>query len=335
MPSLVQCYDVLLDFTNDTLDCVTVQLLHDYGRNTRSVVLLHPQESVTLVLDAGSVYRYAVKTRTKVTSVSARSPLIQVTHQPLTAYVWTAIGEIIDFLSGTMHRWGSRAHEPPTLTSSRHYKDVHDNGRHKLLHFKHPTHPFCTTPTQLTQGIVPKQIHSHNDYWRDVPLLTALSFGVASVEADVWLVDGELLQQNTVNVFTVNQTQPNGVFDTPGGTPLQLLVDMKTDGVATLPLVLKALEPLRAARYTTASQAVVTHVDYEVSVGWNGIEDITEARRASITRLVGAAHGLGIKARFWNTPGWPIEARNNVWKELLNDGADWLNADDLEAASSF
>lgn len=28
-------------------------------------------------------------------------------------------------------------------------------------------------------------------------------------------------------------------------------------------------------------------------------------------------------------------ARNNVWTELINDGADWLNADDLEAASSF
>jgi len=28
--------------------------------------------------------------------------------------------------------------------------------------------------------------------WRDVPLYTALSLGVASVEADVWLVNGEL-----------------------------------------------------------------------------------------------------------------------------------------------
>lgn len=73
MPSIVQCYDILLDFTNDTLDCVTVQLLHNYGRNTRSIVLLKPQESVTLVLDAGSVYRYAVKARTKVASVSAQS----------------------------------------------------------------------------------------------------------------------------------------------------------------------------------------------------------------------------------------------------------------------
>ncbi|KAL8293385.1 hypothetical protein RQP46_000086 [Phenoliferia psychrophenolica] len=30
-------------------------------------------------------------------------------------------------------------------------------------------------------------IHSHNDYWRDVPLYTALANGVHSIEADVWL----------------------------------------------------------------------------------------------------------------------------------------------------
>ena len=76
--------------------------------------------------------------------------------------------------------------------------------------------PLLQYPTQLTQNIVPKPIHSHNDCespyhdistnglekhvinllyatdWRDVPLLTALSFGVVSVEADVWLINGTL-----------------------------------------------------------------------------------------------------------------------------------------------
>ena len=30
-------------------------------------------------------------------------------------------------------------------------------------------------------------MHSHNDYWRDVPLFSALERGVSSIEADVWL----------------------------------------------------------------------------------------------------------------------------------------------------
>ena len=34
--------------------------------------------------------------------------------------------------------------------------------------------------------------HAHNDYEHDRPLLDALEHGFTSVEADVWLVDGEL-----------------------------------------------------------------------------------------------------------------------------------------------
>ena len=53
MPARTEDYEVLLDFVNDTHDCATVQLLRDYGRNSGTIVLLHPGESVTLVLDAG------------------------------------------------------------------------------------------------------------------------------------------------------------------------------------------------------------------------------------------------------------------------------------------
>lgn len=74
MPALTQdSYEVCLDFTNDTHDCATIQLLRDYGRSTSAIVLLHPGESVTLVLDAGSVYKYALKSRTKVANVRCAS----------------------------------------------------------------------------------------------------------------------------------------------------------------------------------------------------------------------------------------------------------------------
>jgi len=265
-------------------------------------------------------------------------------------------------------------------------------------------------PTDFTQNIVPKNIHSHNDYWRDVPLLTALSFGVASVEADVWLV-GETLHigheisalttertfdslyvqplvsiiegQNPKTQFTVNQTSINGVFDTSSGTPLQLLVDMKTDGPSTLPFVLTALQPLRERGYLTTCKSngacvlgpvivvgtgntplagiqalsprdvffdapllalnstfnptisPLASTDYEVAVGWSGIGDINNTQLSAIQSLVADAHALGIRARFWDTPGYPIFARNAVWQTLIDNGADWLNADDLEAAATM
>ncbi|KAL0951081.1 hypothetical protein HGRIS_007819 [Hohenbuehelia grisea] len=73
MPSLSRSYEVLLDFANDTHDFITVQLLRDYGRNTGAVMLLNPGETITLVLDSGAVYQYAVKLQTKVANVTARS----------------------------------------------------------------------------------------------------------------------------------------------------------------------------------------------------------------------------------------------------------------------
>lgn len=79
----------------------------------------------------------------------------------------------------------------------------------------------------------------------------------------------------------------------------------------------------------------VASTDYEEAVGWSGIGNVSEAQIANITKFVGDAHSRGIAARFWDTPGWPIFARTNVWQVLMNNGADWLNADDLVAASMF
>lgn len=79
----------------------------------------------------------------------------------------------------------------------------------------------------------------------------------------------------------------------------------------------------------------IASADYETAVGWSGIGNITNEQRSAILTLVSNAHSRGIRARLWDTPGWPIHARTAVWRELLDDGADWLNADDLEAASQF
>ncbi|PFH54552.1 hypothetical protein AMATHDRAFT_135231 [Amanita thiersii Skay4041] len=287
-----------------------------------------------------------------------------------------------------------------------------DTIQQEIARLQDSNSPLLEYPSQFTQGIIPKAIHSHNDYWRDVPLLTALSFGVASVEADVWLINGELYvghdmasldksrtfkslyvqplldvldKQNPKTEFTVNQSTKNGVFDTSTGTSLQLLVDIKTDGPSALPVILSALEPLRQNGYLTTfkdgqlSPGAVTVVgtgntplegiknlsprdlffdaplanltggdtewsvalsplastDYAAFIGWDGTTPIKDDQLARIQQMVNDAQNLGLKARFWDTPGWPINARNNIWKTLVGTGNYWLNADDLEAAANF
>ncbi|QRV90887.1 altered inheritance of mitochondria protein 6 [Ceratobasidium sp. AG-Ba] len=132
--------------------------------------------------------------------------------------------------------------------------------------------PQATYPTQFTRGIIPRAYDSHNDYWRDVPLFSAISFGAISVEADVWMWDDDLFvghdpsslskrrtfsslyvqplmdilkQQNPSTSFPYTNNTRNGVFDTTVGQTLYLFVDVKTDGNSTWPLVIKQLAPLR------------------------------------------------------------------------------------------
>lgn len=132
-------------------------------------------------------------------------------------------------------------------------------------------------PTSLTQNIVPKAFHSHNDYWRPLPFYSALAAGAMSIEADVWLRNGTLLVgheqaaltsartfdalyiqpllsvikgQNPVNPY-IETASVNGVYDTSSAQTLYLFVDLKTDGPTTWPYVVEALAPLRDAGYLT------------------------------------------------------------------------------------
>lgn len=149
-------------------------------------------------------------------------------------------------------------------------------------------------PTDLTRGILPRPLHSHNDYWRDLPFYTALSYGCISIEADVWYLpainDSTLFVGHEISALTTARTfdslyvQPildalsrenpstefvksktkNGVFDTAPEQTLYVFVDVKTSGETTFLEVVKALQPLRDGGWlttydgTTVTQGAVT-----------------------------------------------------------------------------
>lgn len=125
-------------------------------------------------------------------------------------------------------------------------------------------------PTDFLRDVIPVACHSHNDYWRKVPLFSAIYAGCTGVEADVWLRKQDLLVGHDTAALQPNRTFLNlyvnplvkilerqnpsteyynekrrGVFDTDPDQTLTLLVDLKTNGAETWPWVLKQLEPLR------------------------------------------------------------------------------------------
>jgi len=75
MPSISTAYDVLLEIMNDSADPATVEILREgMAWNLSPVILLRPREGLTLILDAGSTYKYCFKSPAgRVASVKVRS----------------------------------------------------------------------------------------------------------------------------------------------------------------------------------------------------------------------------------------------------------------------
>lgn len=88
-------------------------------------------------------------------------------------------------------------------------------------------------------------VHSHNDYYRERPLLDALDAGCRSIEADVFLVDGRLLvgheefelhgcrtlESLYLAPLAARVRATGGVYaEQPEDEPVLLLIDFKRDG---------------------------------------------------------------------------------------------------------
>ncbi|KAL8708457.1 MAG: hypothetical protein Q9225_007599, partial [Loekoesia sp. 1 TL-2023] len=141
-----------------------------------------------------------------------------------------------------------------------------------------PTASLAYWPTDASRDIKPVACHSHNDYWRRVPLYSAIQAGCISVEADVWLFDQELYVGHTEPSLTAERTLRNlyieplldlmdrqnqetrfhqkgkalrGVFDTHPSQTLVLLIDFKNSSAELYAELLKQLLPLRQKGYLT------------------------------------------------------------------------------------
>ncbi|KAI5460628.1 hypothetical protein BGZ63DRAFT_358773 [Mariannaea sp. PMI_226] len=135
--------------------------------------------------------------------------------------------------------------------------------------------------SDVTQHVQPVRCHSHNDYWRTVPLLDAIAAGCSSVEADVWHRNHDLyvghrefeLRANgtlrslyidpLINIIESHNKIPlcdteepcdsrwsvdrrlTGVFSTEPDQPLVLVIDFKTPGESTWRELQTQLEALR------------------------------------------------------------------------------------------
>lgn len=115
---------------------------------------------------------------------------------------------------------------------------------------------FALVAADEPKKVVPlPRAHAHNDYEHDRPLLDALDHGFCSVEADIWLKDGQLLVGHTPFALKKERTLEALYLDPlrerakanegkvyKDGPAFHLMIDLKTDGKDTYAALAKVLE---------------------------------------------------------------------------------------------
>lgn len=118
--------------------------------------------------------------------------------------------------------------------------------------------------------VVPRVgVHSHNDYEQARPLVAALEHGFTSIEADIWLIEGELYVSHDrpttldpARTLTRLYLEPlaarirtlgGGVFPGYRGA-FFLMIDFKTESAPTYRRLKDQLESYRAILATSGSQ---------------------------------------------------------------------------------
>ncbi|QDU70530.1 PI-PLC domain-containing protein [Mucisphaera calidilacus] len=125
--------------------------------------------------------------------------------------------------------------------------------------------------------------HSHNDYYQRQPLTLALDAEMLSIEADVFVRGDELFVAHDEHEIRSHRTlrrlyldplytrfeqrggkqtdAPFGGSVRPSGTPIVLMVDFKSEGSTTWPVLEQQL-----AQYPGMIRHVATHTDGSVSI---------------------------------------------------------------------
>lgn len=175
-------------------------------------------------------------------------------------------------------------------------------------------------------GLVPLvKAHSHNDYMRKRPLLEALDAGFCSVEADIFLIDGELLVAHDLDKCKPENTLQRMYLDPllervrknqgrvyPNGPEVTLLIDFKADGPATYTRLKEVLTPYEEMLTVFTPDSTETKA-VTLIISGNSPRDMIAAEPKRLVSVDGRLSDLGGKANKHLMP-----MISNSWVEVFH-----------------
>jgi len=117
-----------------------------------------------------------------------------------------------------------------------------------------------------------------------------------------------------------------------GNTPLNLV-----QGVANRDYFWDAPIPTLNSTFSNITSIVspIASTDFSANFGPVPGTSLSSTQLALLRSQVKVAHSKGIALRYWDQPGWPISTRNGIWRQLMDESVDLINADDVAAAAGF
>lgn len=219
--------------------------------------------------------------------------------------------------------------------------------------------------------------HAHNDYEHNIPFVQAYALGFGSIEADVILENDSLYVGHNHNDIFTRPLFFERAYIKPLYAAVQsrkdtarkviLLIDLKTEALATLDKVIKIIEKYPLLTKTNAVQFVITgnqpspsafdkypsyiffdgninnpgHIGQLSRIGmfsdnfakysrWKGNGDIPAAEKKALTAVIENVHALHKKIRFWGCPD-----NMHVWQVFMDMQVDYLNTDHIDQLAGF
>ncbi|WP_084821910.1 phosphatidylinositol-specific phospholipase C/glycerophosphodiester phosphodiesterase family protein [Bacillus sp. SA1-12] len=163
--------------------------------------------------------------------------------------------------------------------------------------------------TDQVSAIPLAKAHAHNDYEHTRPLQDALDHGFTSVEADVWLVDGELLVAHDKEDVSPDRTlkslyldqlnervkRNHGSVYTDYGYEFTLWIDIKSEGESTYRIIHKQLQAYQEM-LTKFTPSGVKPGAVTVYISGNRPRDLMENQTVRYTAYDGRMSDLGTDA---------------------------------------
>ncbi|MDA6070452.1 alkaline phosphatase [Flavobacterium sp. AC] len=223
-------------------------------------------------------------------------------------------------------------------------------------------------------------IHSHNDYASKLPFYEAYSNEAGVIEADVFLVNNELFVAHTSKEINPQNTLKTQYLDPltiklkslggkayQGNKPLILMIDIKTEGDATLRLIAQQLKTypdiisnknikvvISGNRPSLAnwkdypefiyfdgrlnenysaeqlSRVEMISEDLKEITIWNGKGVMTQTDAEKVQSIIKKVHDQNKKVRFWAT-----QDNVNTWMTLMNLKVDFIGTDNVAELTHF